>query len=661
MPSQFFGLNIAYSGLLASNAALNTTANNIANVQTQGYSRQQIIQQASTPLRVYQKYGCAGAGVDTIAIERVRDDFYDQKYWNNNKKVGEYTIKKYYMEQLENYFDDDGKATGFNTIFTQLMSTGLQEWMKNPDSASTKEQFVGYASALSEYFNNLYGNLQETQKDVNNEIKLKVDEINSLAGEIATLNTQINVIEMTGVKANELRDRRVLLLDQLSEIVDIEATETPMIDPNNPDRVVGSNRFEVKIAGGQILVDTGEYTGLECVARKSYEKVNQTDADGLFDVYWTNAEHEQFSLYNGSLGGSLQGLIDMRDGNNGQSFEGMVMGLGNSEDGKRTVSVNVDKPYLWDLNKCNLSDQGGIITLGNRDYYYDSWEYNFSYDADGKEVYQYTFTISDNVELNEEEVTNDRIGKEAYVGVDLQYQGLPYYMSQINEWVRSFSQKFNDILESGYDSYDNPGSALFTGDNKVEGTEYLFEDEFRYDKVKKNVQELAKTYVEQGMSEADALARAKSETKINVKATDVSYYRLTASNFTVRDAMIADPKMLANRKDSADGVEQNDLLEELKVLAYGKDSFELDNSSASEFLQGILSDIALNASRANIFYDSFSAVEATIDTQRMSISGVDEDEEAMNMVKFQYNFNLASKMIQTLTEIYDRLILQTGV
>ena len=80
MPSQFFGLYIAGSGLRAANAALNTTANNISNAQTVGYSRQQVTQQANLALRTFTTYGCAGAGVDTIAIERVRDLFYDHKY-----------------------------------------------------------------------------------------------------------------------------------------------------------------------------------------------------------------------------------------------------------------------------------------------------------------------------------------------------------------------------------------------------------------------------------------------------------------------------------------------------------------------------------------------------------------------------------------------------
>ena len=61
--------------------------------------------------------------------------------------------------------------------------------------------------------------------------------------------------------------------------MDVDVTETPVVDTNNPDRLTGANRYIVKIAGGQILVDDSEYNGLECVAREAYEKVNQTDID----------------------------------------------------------------------------------------------------------------------------------------------------------------------------------------------------------------------------------------------------------------------------------------------------------------------------------------------------------------------------------------------
>ena len=639
MPSQFFGLNIAYTGLLASNAAMNTTSNNIANVQTEGYSRQQVTQQAANALRVFQTYGCAGAGVETLAIERVRDEFYDGRFWDNNAQLGEYDMKQYYMQQLETYFDDDGKSTGFKTIFDQLMITGMQALLKDPNSATAKSQFVGYAGALTEYFNGMAGNLEKVQKDINQEIKLKVDQINSLAGEIASLNKQINTIELAGTKANELRDRRTLLIDELSKIVDVEVKETPIIDANNENRETGANRYMVKIAGGQMLVDGSDYNGLECVARTSYEKVNQTDIDGLYDVYW--ADGQKFNLYNASMGGDLAGLIQMRDGNNGENFTGQVTATGTTTtaDGKThdTVTVKVTKAYLQDLNKCNLSDQGGILDLGNQEFYYDSWEYTCEYDANGNATYSYTFTLSDS-EKNARGITNDRVGKKAEIGTDLSYQGIPYYMNQMNEWIRTFSQKFNDILTSGYSGSGDPGVKMFTGNKATSSEQFLLDDAAkRYDK------------------------QEKKNSKVTVKVNDDSYYRLTAKNFDILDAMEQDPSLMANRKNASDGVEQNDLLNDLKNLATDKSKMSFRGCNASEFLQCILSDVALNASRANTFYASFKDISNTIDNQRISISGVDEDEEAVNLVKYQNGYNLASKMIQTLTEIYDRLILETGV
>ena len=75
----------------------------------------------------------------------------------------------------------------------------------------------------------------------------------------------------------------------------------------------------------------------------------------------------------------------------------------------------------------------------------------------------------------------------------------------------------------------------------------------------------------------------------------------------------------------------------------------------------MLGDVALNAQRATTFKDNYKIMSTTIENQRLSVSGVDNDEEAVNLTKFQQGYNMASKMIQVLTEVYDRLILQTGV
>ncbi len=615
MPSQFFGLYIAGSGLRASNAALNTTANNIANAQTDGYSRQQVTQQANNPLRTFTTYGCAGAGVDTIAIERVRDSFYDVKYWDNQCKLGEYSAKQYYMKTIEDYFTDDGD-NGFKTIFDK-MSAALQSVTTNSSSDTAKAQFIASAKSLTDYFNNMYGNLQELQEDINLEVQQTVDQINSISEKLATLNKQINVIELSGTKANELRDQREMLIDELAELVDVEVRETPIVDANNEDRETGANRYLVTIAGGQPLVDDTSYNQLKYVARAKDEKINQTDIDGLYEITWENGN--SFNIDNASMEGRLKGLIELRDGNNGANFNGKVTGVGtttvkdaNGNDVEtETVTIKVTEEYLKSMQECTLSNSGGEINIGNTLYYYTSWEF------DGTD--SYTFTLSD---TRVPKIDTGAMNKDARTEAKIKYQGIPYYMEQMNAWIRGFAEKVNDIFKAGYDSNGNSGCIFFTG-NINTGGQYTAEN-------------------------LDA-------------TTGNGLYELTAGNFAINEALIADASLLGTRSDPGMGVEECGQIEEMILLLTSRDKFSFRNGSANQMLELILSDVALNASNANTFFDTYNGLQTSIANQRTSISGVDEDEEAVSLVKFQNSYTLASKMIQTLTEIYDQLILNTGV
>ncbi|MCR5304319.1 MAG: flagellar hook-associated protein FlgK, partial [Lachnospiraceae bacterium] len=263
MPSTFFGLNISASGLRAANAALNTTANNVANAQTDGYSRQKVTQSASDAIRVYTTYGSMGSGVDTDSIDRVRDSFYDEKYRDNESRLGEQDKKYYYCKLIEDYFTDD-KVSGFNTIFTDFINN-LEEVTKTADVESTKKMLIEQTSSLTDYFNNMYGNLQKMQSDVNQELKTCVDELNTLATELASINKQINVIELTGAKANELRDKRDVIVDKISNIVSVETQELPIYDKNGEE--TNATRFILQLVGGQTLVDQNEARQIAYTAR----------------------------------------------------------------------------------------------------------------------------------------------------------------------------------------------------------------------------------------------------------------------------------------------------------------------------------------------------------------------------------------------------------
>ncbi|MBR3103168.1 MAG: flagellar hook-associated protein FlgK [Lachnospiraceae bacterium] len=726
MSSTFMGLNTAYTGLQAANAALNTTANNIANIETKGYSRQQVTTQAAEAIRMFTTYGCVGAGVETIAIERVRDTFYDNKYWGNQTQLGQYEVHKYYMECVEDYYKDDDMIKGFTTIFNEY-DNALQELAKNPDDTKYRQQMIGAAGNLTTYFRDTYSNMQKLQDDVNQEIKVNIDRINSIVEEVASLNKQVNVIEMnSGAVANELRDQRDILIDELAEITDVEVTEVPVIDYTDVGRDTGGTRYLVKVCG-ELLVDASTYKTLTCVPRESTVKVNQTDIQGLFDIYvsgeedWTADDYRRkgdaVQVYSATAGGKLAGLIQMRDGNNGENFQGSVVGtdITTDTDGKsaQTVKIRVTEDHLKDLSKLNLTQSGGIIQIANQNYYFKEWTYSYT---EGAEYAEYVITLDNerNVDVNggTRLVPDSARGKEASIGSSVNYQGIPYYLSQMNEWVRLYSQAANDIVQSGKLDDGSDGHVMFTGTHPVQDRDLVRSKTDRVD----GTDGSRYTIVDFAGSTRTLELDGTSNFKLGVKSADSngsvltdetgnryevtalsgntytltnekdgstrtltvngtngmintgdSYYMTQGGNFTV-NSELEDPDhgadFLATRselKQENTGVEKNDIVKTLLKLRTDKDMMSFRGCAADQYLVNMLGDVALNSQRAQLFTENYTYMQKNIQNQRYSVSGVDNDEEAVNLSKFQQQYNIASKMIQVLKEVYDRLILQTGV
>ncbi len=629
MPSTFLGLNTSYRGLVASNSGLNTTANNISNIETSGYSRQKVNQVASSAIRTYTTYGCIGTGVDTLAAERVRDVFYDIKYWNNNSKLGEYDKKKYYAAIVESYLNDTkgtNAVKGFTSIFDEY-EAAMESLGTNTGDSSYALDFIGKAGNLCEYFNLLYNNFKSMQTDVNDEIKIKVDEINGIAQEIATLNKEINTIEMDGVSvANELRDKRDLLVDELSAIVDVSVEEKDIIDAKTGE-ASGVTSFSVKIAGGQTLVDCYDYRELQCVPRDTYQQVNANDAEGLYDVRWTDTG-DDLGVHAKSTQGELKGLFEMRDGNNGEAFNGRVSKV---DPDNQTVSVKVTDSYLLDMCKSTLPLTNGKITLSGKEYYYKEWSFELS--EDGKSA-TYTFQLDEqkNTLNNAEPISTSLTYEKARVGELVNYQGIPYYMEQMNEWVRNYAKSFNKYYgvegATDYRGDDHTGAIFYTGTNTVNGEQY-----------KMTVGSNAKSY----------------------NSSDDGYFKLNAGNFNVEKSIENDANSMATHTVETGGISKYDIIANLKDLSTNTDKMTFRGCKAEDFLICLMGDAALNAESANSFQSIYSNIEQTIAGNRISISGVDADEEAASMINYQNAYNLSSKMISVLCEVYDKLIQETGV
>lgn len=301
MGSTFFGFNIAKTGLFASQRAMNATAHNIANANTEGYSRQRLDVQASRPDILPGSQGTLGTGVDTNAIKQIRDQFLDFKVRGESTLLGEWEKKEDVLANIEAILNEPSDS-GISTVVDQFYSA-LQELSKNPESLTTRALVRQRAIAFAKSTNQMSASLMKMQSDLNFEMKSVTDEINGYAEQIATLNRTIYSLELEGGKANDIRDQRNLLLDKLSKLTNINYFEDNM------------GRFFVTVSGNP-LVAHYEYDQLKLTERTAANKLHPDDPEKLYNISWASG-----STFNG-VGGTLEAIRDMRD-----NIDGMDKGI----------------------------------------------------------------------------------------------------------------------------------------------------------------------------------------------------------------------------------------------------------------------------------------------------------------------------------------------
>lgn len=280
MVSTFFGLEIARSGLSAQQTALNTTGHNIANANTPGYSRQRVNMEASpayTAASIVTYMGPAqmGTGVMAGSIERLREAFLDLQYQGENKNLGEYTATTDTLEKIETIMGEPSD-TGFRSVMDQFWNS----WQKvsQPSSGySTREFVIQQGHALAENFNFIDRELKSLQQDVDSQIQTRAEQMNTIVTQIADLNRQIMDVVPHGYVPNDLYDKRDVLIDQLSNMLDIEVTRndyvasdgkkspgTVDIKLKNPstDLVVGNDAADIKAGDSGTLANDGTRHGI---------------------------------------------------------------------------------------------------------------------------------------------------------------------------------------------------------------------------------------------------------------------------------------------------------------------------------------------------------------------------------------------------------------
>ncbi len=282
-------LDTGKTALLTQQKAINVTGHNIANVNTDGYSRQRVNMQTNEPY--LSQPGQMGTGVKAAEIQRIYDRFLGAQINDENQNMGNWEAQKGILERVEIIFDESS-GYGLNQAMSEFWNA-WQDLANNPSDYAGRAALLAKSETMATTFNRNYSHLTRIQRDVDTSIIGTIEEINFIAGQIAGLNEKIALIEVTGQNANDHRDTRDLLLKELSLMIDIESFEN------------SEGKVTVLVAAGRPLVEN----------ISSWNLSTQPDVDSDFrDIVWADSEGgDPVVITSGISGGKLKGWLEVRD------------------------------------------------------------------------------------------------------------------------------------------------------------------------------------------------------------------------------------------------------------------------------------------------------------------------------------------------------------
>ncbi len=246
MSSIFSIFGIGVSGLMANQTSLHVTGQNIANANTDNYVRQRAELREAQPVDAAP--GQLGSGVKVEEIIRIKDEFTDFQIRKENQTMGYLEEKNNILQQLENIYNEPSE-NGLNALINSFYDS-LQDLSNQPEDFSARIMVREQGLALTDSFNSTMDKISQLQDNLNENVRYKVEQINSITGEIASLNDQIGRAEVGDIqKANDLRNRRDTLVRELSKIGDVFVRENDnnLLDVQLGDQILVSGIHQIKV------------------------------------------------------------------------------------------------------------------------------------------------------------------------------------------------------------------------------------------------------------------------------------------------------------------------------------------------------------------------------------------------------------------------------
>ena len=625
MGGTFNGIDIARTSLIAHKTAMDITGHNIANANSEGYSRQRVTLQSNQYINSPNSTGPVtgaqlGTGVQIEEVQRFADTFLNSRVREENEQLGQYEKEHDFLRQIEMTLN----PTGQENIRSQL-DKFFETWQNMstmPEDIPTRALVRSEAVTLSEDIRDVYNKLQDLQQNADDLIRMKVDDVNKYAAEIADLTDKINTAMGAGEQPNDLLDRRDLLIEKLSKLGNVQVTENdfenykvifgggviaqgtqhfPLTIQNNSDALA---EVYLKDKQAKAMISTGEIGGLLTV-RDTYIKDKMDDLNE-FTVSFVNEVNSLHKLgydLNGKTGVNFFETLPTNAG------ETSIYKVEAAKTTPTTMASSSSSNYRY-VMESDVALDGDSSTSG-----FENYEQNPI--GIGKLTIN-SFTVSYNASTDSMNDIIDRINSAN--------GGVRAYLNDANRLVmaaeRSVGYKIDHLSDSGnLLNFLGVMNGTYNGTQSTEGA-------ITGSITRKPVNDVA--------------GRIKVDSQI---LTDLNRIAAAKGEDTGQDDW---PDQSVGVGDGTNAMDIADLRFK-KIFAGNTQSF-------GDYYDTMVTETAVLTQTAENNRDATDEVMNFLDNERESYRGVSLDEEFTNLIKYQQGFNAAARVIRSQSEMLDILM-----